>query len=168
VLLLVGPPAEDDDPDRDEPAEPVAIVGSSDHDPEGDGEHPDRVPNAYDGDPGTTWTTQRYNSAAFGGLKSGVGAWFDLGDTHDIAAVEVDLAVPGADLEIYALDAEPDADPGGWGEPAARVEDAPAETRIELDEPVEGRVWLLWFTELPSDEGGYRTEVSGIRFLPAG
>ena len=28
---------------------------------------------ATDGDPGTSWTSDTYNSAAFGGLKDGVG-----------------------------------------------------------------------------------------------
>jgi eukaryotic-like serine/threonine-protein kinase len=146
----------------------IEPVDASDFDPFGDGEHPGDIPNAYDGNPDTTWQTQRYNSASFGNLKPGVGLYLDLGEPTEISELRLALSPEGADVEVYAGDAAPsgggDFDPAQWGEHAATVEGAAAETVIELDEAMEQQVWLIWFTSLPSDGGGNRVSVSDITF----
>jgi eukaryotic-like serine/threonine-protein kinase len=146
----------------------IEPVDASDFDPYGGGEHPGDIPNAYDGNPDTTWQTQRYNSAAFGNLKPGVGLYLDLGEPTAVRELQLALAPEGADLEVYAGDAVPSAsgsfDPAEWGEQAARVEGAGTDTVIELDEAVEEQVWLIWFTSLPADGGGHRVSLSEITF----
>src|SRR5699024_7225556 len=78
-------------PSGQSPAPPakLEIVGGTDFDPQGGDqvENPDRVPQAFDGDPDTGWTTDRYRgSAEFGGLdKDGVGIIVDLGSPTQLS-----------------------------------------------------------------------------------
>lgn len=153
-----------------EPGVPIEIVAGGDHDPFGSGEeYPDRVPNAYDGDPSTFWRTHLYRGdPELGGLKPGVGIWLDLGADHAVAEVVVSTTNPGGSFTVYAGDAPPSPgeSPDDWGAPVASVEDAGAEERIELDVAVASRVWLLWFTSLPPDGDQFRATISDVGFLP--
>ena len=66
--------------------------------PPGDGaERPGTVPGAVDDDPATAWETERYDSAALGGLKAGVGLLVDLGAPTQVDRVELlDLEPTGS------------------------------------------------------------------------
>jgi eukaryotic-like serine/threonine-protein kinase len=153
--------------EQPEEGEAFAIVDGGDHDPFGNGEHPDRVPEAYDGDPSTYWRTQQYRgNPELGGLKPGVGIWLDLGEPSEVAEVIVSTTNPGASFTVFVGDAPPgggDA-PEEWGTAVAEVTDAGEEERLTLDEVTEGQVWMLWFTSLPPDGGRYRATVSDVRF----
>lgn len=143
------------------------IAAASDHDPLGDGrEHPDEVADAHDGDPDSAWTSEGYDSADLGGIKPGVGIWFDLGDTHAVAEVQLELGPGGTALEIYAA-TEPDEDGiDGWGDPVATVDDVEGDARIEVN-GVEGRYWLVWVTSVPppADGGRHRAVLAEARFV---
>lgn len=144
-------------------AGPVPVRTGSDFDPLGDGsEHADEVEAAFDGDPETAWTTERYDRADLGGLKSGVGIWFDLGEPRPIRLIELDVTAGGGDVDLYALQSEPTGDPATTGSPVARVSGAEGNVRIELDEPLEGRYWLVWFTRVDAGRGG----LNEVTFLP--
>ena len=82
-----------------------------DFDPEGtDGqENTDQVPNAIDGVPATAWTTSRYKTATFGGLKTGVGLLLDLGKPTDLHTVQVGFTAAGAKVELRVSDTAPTA-----------------------------------------------------------
>jgi eukaryotic-like serine/threonine-protein kinase len=149
--------------------EPVvfAVVDGGDHDPFGNGEHPDRVGEAFDGDPDTYWRTERYRgNPELGGLKPGVGIWLDLGDPQPVTDLVVSTTKPGAAFSVYVGDEPPSGgeDPDEWGTRVAEVPEAADAQAIALDEPTEGRIWMLWFTSLPSDDGRYRATVSDVRF----
>lgn len=155
--------------DRDPRAQ---ILDARDHDPFGSGEeHRREVANIFDGDPTTAWQTEGYRgNPELGGLKPGVGIWLDLGEVQEIAEVEVAMIVPGADFTVYAGDGppEPDADPARWGRPVGEVADADRLTALNFEEPMQGRVWLLWFTSLPPEgpEGfEFRASVSEVRLV---
>jgi hypothetical protein len=62
------------------------------------------VPNAVDGDAATVWRTERYRSAAFGGLKPGVGLLVDLGAPTPVSSVEL-TTLPGTTVELRAATA---------------------------------------------------------------
>jgi eukaryotic-like serine/threonine-protein kinase len=162
--------ARDEAPEEDGGAEEpavFAIVDGGDHDPFGDGEHPDRVAEAFDGDPETYWRTERYRgNPELGGLKPGVGIWLDLGDPQAVTDLVVSTTSPGAAFSVYVADAPPSGGegPDEWGTRVAEVPEAADAESITLDEPTEGRVWLLWFTSLPPDDGRYRATVSDVRF----
>lgn len=139
----------------------LSAVTVRDFDPAGDGqENRDQVPNATDGDPSTAWSTSRYRTAAFSGLKPGVGLLLDLGAVRTLRTVSVAFTLAGADVELRVADDLP-----------RRAED----TRVVASstgaqvaalrptQPVRTRFVLLWLTRLPEDGDGYRVGVTGIR-----
>lgn len=148
---------------------PVTVVDGGDHDPFGSGdEHPDEVPHAYDGDPATVWQTQRYRrDPAFGRLKPGAGVWFELEASRSIDEVVVSTTDPGASFMLFVGDAPPGpgAAPADWGSKVAQIDDAGQQTRVEPTGDAEGRVWLVWFTSLPADDGHFRATLSEVRFV---
>lgn len=165
---------DDDDPavptanDGDAAGEPVALAGSGAHDPGGDqGERSDDAPLAVDGDPGTFWPTETYNSADLGGFdKGGVGLWVELVERTTLDRVEVELSNEGGTLELWASsDGPPDAeqDPDGWGIRLGGGE-VPA-TTLEFPGLPDGevRTVLLWFTDLPEGGNAFRAEVREVR-----
>jgi eukaryotic-like serine/threonine-protein kinase len=175
VLLALGGepegegPGADDETAAEDEAAAIEIVDGGDHDPfgSGGGEHGDRVPEAFDGDPETYWRTQQYRgNPQLGGLKPGVGIWLDLGEPHEVTDLVVSTTNPGASFTVFVGEAPPSGGeaPEDWGSAVADVSDAGAEQHVELEEPTEGQVWLLWFTSLPPDGGRFRATVSEVRF----
>ena len=164
--VVQGDTGDDGDDQGDQPAT-LTVQNGGDFDPFGDGEHPQDVGNAFDGDPGTTWQTQRYNSADLGGLKPGVGMWVDLGASSAVGRIDLALQPEGAELAIYVGDEALPGDvgsgwePGDWGIRVAEASSAASAESFELDD-VEARYVLLWFTSLPPDGGGHRVHVSDI------
>ena len=167
ILDIVQGDPEDGDGGPGEEPTAVSVQDGGDFDPFGDGEHPQDIPNAFDGDPDTTWQTQRYNSADLGGLKPGVGMWVDLGEPSAVGRIDLALRPEGAALAVYAATDAPPGDvgsgwqPGDWGTRVAETPSASTSESFELED-VEARYVLLWFTSLPADGGGHRVHVSDI------
>src|SRR5690606_30997058 len=97
--LLGGPPA---GAPADAPAETTVEratpLGTLALDPQGDGsEHPDEARNGYafDGDPSTSWSSERYNTPEWGGLKDGVGLILELDEPGPVRGLEIDTGVSG-------------------------------------------------------------------------
>jgi serine/threonine-protein kinase len=129
---------------------PPDVVRAVDFDPGGDGsEHPESVDAAFDEDGSTSWTTERYNSADFGGIKDGVGLRLDLAQQSDVSVVEIDTAEGGWSAAIYVADAPADTIEG-WGFPAGSIDDAGDDASITLESAASGSTVLVWFTQLPS------------------
>jgi hypothetical protein len=144
---------------------PIDLTGVPvrDFDPEGDGgERPGSVANAHDGDPTTTWETERYDTAAFGGLKQGVGLLVDLGAPTGVTQVELVLARPGVSVQVRAAPAEA-ADAGSY---PVLAEATAGSDRVTLDLPAgtDDRFYLVWFTDLVPDDGGFSAEVAELVF----
>jgi eukaryotic-like serine/threonine-protein kinase len=137
-------------------------------DPGGDGEpeHPDDVPQAFDNDAATAWSTFEYRgSPAFGNLKDGVGLLLDLGQAQNLGAVTVTSTAPGATVEIRTGDS-PDGDLDsfavvGGGELAE-------ETQFAFDEPVSAQYVLVWITGLVPSEGGFSAGIAEVVVQAAG
>lgn len=134
-------------------------------DPEGDGqEDDDAAPLAVDRDPTTVWTTDLYkNDSHLGGLKSGVGLLVDLGRPRSVRVAELALSRAGSNVEIRAGD-DPPQQPSDLRLIDTRNQ-APARTRMTLQAPERARYWLVWFTNLPPDGGGYRIGVAEVALL---
>jgi hypothetical protein len=145
---------------------PVAV---RDYDPGSrDGqEQSSSVPNAYDGDLSTLWSTDGYNSATFGNLKPGVGLLVDLGSPVALSAVQVGMSSGGADVELRAANA-----PGEGADDftvVTRVRGAKQVASLKPNAPTPSRYWLVWFTKLPkADDGKYRLGVAELVFTRAG
>ena len=152
-----------------------SILAASDFDPFGAPaeEHPDQVVLAHDGDLTTQWTTERYRgSAVFGGLKAGVGIWFDLGGSEPaILEVVLDLDRAGPMVELYSASQLPDPVDGiiGWGRPVLTTTADNAVTTLTLATQTTARYWLLWFTQLAAtDDGLFQAGIREVRFVGPG
>ena len=112
-------------------------------DPFGDGEERNGdLGRLVDGDPTTTWRTERY-FAELPLIKPGVGLVFTVEGTPD--TIEM-LASIGTEVEIRWRQTIVD-DPEDWELIARTVIDRPA-TEVALPERP-GGAWLLWFTGIP-------------------
>ena len=150
------------------PSAPVAIAGitADDFDPQGDPqeENPDDVGNAVDGDPGTSWTTSTYEQQLGpGGLKEGVGLLLDLGRTRTVR--QIDLTLVGertTGLSLFVTDQRPTAIDG-----LTSVVDMQAgvDVQVPLERPAEGRYVVVWLTDLPPVDGGFRGEIVDVVVL---
>ena len=146
----------------------ITIVSAKDFDPEADNgnaeENPDQVARAIDGDPATGWQTLRYlKRPNMGGLKPGVGLVLDLGEERQISAADliltgdgtaVELRVPTGDTASMRTEAD-------W-EIVASNDKAAGNVTLTLDEPVTTRYALVYFTNLPPVEGGFRAQLNEI------
>ncbi|GAA1944522.1 hypothetical protein GCM10009689_27210 [Brevibacterium antiquum] len=152
-------PEDSKDKKTEEPkADPPKIDTVKALDPEGDNEENDDkaedvVPNT-DG----SWRTDRYNSASFGNLKSGVGLHFELEDKTTVKEVKVKSSNSGGSFEIRNGSDPEDAKKVGEGK-----FDSDGVT-IKLDDDVETDNLILWVTELPQDEGGFRAIINTVDF----
>jgi hypothetical protein len=147
---------------------PIRGVTGSAYDPLGDGgEHDEEARNAVDGNQSTIWETDRYRSASLGGLKSGVGFVLSLDSPEEARQLNLILTAAGADFAVYATDDEtiPQefGEGTGWTE-VGRQEDAGARSNVKLSGDPQ-RHYLVWFTDLPQDGGGYRIGIAeaGLR-----
>ncbi|MBC7638176.1 MAG: hypothetical protein H7231_00180 [Rhodoferax sp.] len=128
-------------------------------DPEGDGtEHPEQVARVTDGDPATTWNTDRYRGRDFGGLKSGVGLVFDLGEPQAVAAVTLEGASPATRFELRAGDSKDDLVTVASGDAGS------GEVELTPAAPVQARYLVLWLRDVgPVEGGGFRGSVGEVR-----
>ncbi|GAA1756395.1 hypothetical protein GCM10009834_12330 [Streptomonospora arabica] len=149
-----------------DPAELSAIPPQSANgfDPLGDDgeEHDEIAGQAVDGQPTTEWHTQGYESADLGGLKQGVGLRIDLGKSHEVHEVSLDLGDGPHDVEILVGDSTDPSALGAGGSPAASESGAQGEVDFELSEPAEAQYVVVWFTSLPQDGARYRGIVNEV------
>ena len=139
------------------------VVATSDYDPLGNGaENADRTPLAVDGDLATAWPTQTY----FDPLelqKAGVGLLLDLGSPQSVSELDLSLLGSPADVEVRvapeAAAAVP-ATPEGFIQ-VARVTGASTSQTVDV-EPRTSRYVLIWFTQLPTVDDGWRGGVSEV------
>lgn len=125
------------------------VTGVVDFDPEGgDGENPQQVGLAVDGDGTTAWATESYRSPDFGGGKSGVGIRLELASAADVGYVEIDTDSSAWSARIYVAEVAADT-LTGWGEPVAIGSDLGPNARLEINPPAHGRAVLVWVTRLP-------------------
>jgi eukaryotic-like serine/threonine-protein kinase len=143
--------------------EAVPIAQSIDFDPAGgDGEHSEEAQAGYafDGDPTTSWSSETYNAADWGGYgKPGVGLIFDLESAGPVSSLEFDTPLSGWEAQVFVAD-EPTESLEAWGEPVATFDTSGSGTaRVEFEQ-VEGGAVLLFFTK-ESDE--LRVQVDEVR-----
>jgi eukaryotic-like serine/threonine-protein kinase len=123
----------------------IEVVAADDFDPYGDGEeHAEDVAQAWDGDETTVWETENYSSP-LEAQKPGVGVIFDLGETREVGSIE--LAGDPGEFEVrYAEESGANVDD-------FQVASDGSDLQIEFDQPIAGRYWLIWITQLPNGTG---------------
>ena len=140
---------------------PIAILSATGFDPQGDGkENNDQAPRVYDGNPATAWSSEGYNTAAFGGLgKKGIGVRLDLGQPTSVNHVTIDLGIGPVDLTVYA--ATKDSLDGATVIGSASA----ASGRVQLDAASampQAQYVIVWVTKLAQDGGRFRTSIAEI------
>jgi len=140
--------------------EPVVLLRVLDFDPLGDGqEHPGRLGLLTDGDPTTEWRTEGYFDP-LPLLKEGVGLAFEVSGSP--ALLELTGLTEGTAFRLMWAESLLDVDDPGW-EVIAEQQAGDATLRLPLPELRNG-VWLLWLTDLPPEEGGYRARLAEVSF----
>lgn len=135
------------------PPKAVEIKAGKDFDPRGDQqEHPDKVALAFDKDPTTAWTTERYNTPNYDGKKPGTGFYVDLGQPVNVTQVKLTLSGgEGQHVGIWvpadANTAEPPATIDGWREVASSHDTRP-DVVLQVKD-TKTRYVLVWFTGVP-------------------
>jgi tRNA A-37 threonylcarbamoyl transferase component Bud32 len=141
------------------------ILGARDFDPEGDGqEHPEEAPLAVDGQQGTSWSTDHYNSAEFGNLKSGVGLWLDFGNERTIQGVKVSSSIPGWQFQIKTgSPAQSSAEAASATDGSTTFTVGSSGTVVVDLKPVRTSALLIWITRLGQDGGRYGASISEVQ-----
>lgn len=140
------------------------IVGSDGFDPLGDhSEHAQNAPLAHDGDPETSWNTEGYKDP-MGVQKSGVGLLFDLGTSQEVH--EIDLLVPESSYGVQVRvgddrDVNDDATLD-TNLPVVWEGDVSGQETIEIEDGAAGQYVVIWFVELPQDDGRWRGTVTEV------
>jgi hypothetical protein len=121
--------------------------------PPGDGrENDSQVPNAVDGDPATSWSTEHYTQ---GFTKDGVGIVLDIGTRRLIDRVLVGTDAAGSRAEIRLGDS-----PTGPFRLASENQQLDGTTTFGLNDGATGRYIVVWITQLSPTLGEARvTEV---------
>ncbi len=142
---------------------PQVVEGTSatDLDPQGDTpeENPDLVANVVDGDPATTWRTSTYTQQ-FGpaGLKTGVGVVVDLGEVRDVRRVTVTLAGEPTGVRLYVTETAPT----GVAGLVPVVDELVEGTELDAQVEASGQFVVVWLTQLPAVDDGFRGEVAEV------
>ncbi|WP_026123549.1 protein kinase family protein [Nocardiopsis chromatogenes] len=125
---------------------------------DGDADHADKAGLTIDGDPSTDWSTSTYKGEDFGKLKSGIGVLVDMGGPVELHSADIDVGPGGSDLELRVGD-EKSLDAL---QPVGEASGAAGATTIEPDDPAKGRYVLVWFTDIPQVDGGWRGSINEI------
>jgi hypothetical protein len=147
------------------PATPdVALKVSKvlDFDPTGDGgdgaENEKTAKLAIDGKVDTVWRTEKYRSAALGGLKPGVGLVLDLGTERTVTGVRLSLSGKPSEVALLvpekAANAAPMKSVKQWQSLAGSA-DAAGSVTLSPQQPVQARFVLVYLSGLPDVGDGY-------------
>jgi putative peptidoglycan lipid II flippase len=148
----------------------LKVAKIADFDPKADGgsgaENDGDAKLAVDGDPATVWRTEKYRSAALGGLKPGVGLVLDLGSVRTVTGVRLTLEKAGngvaAKVPAGAADAAPMSTVQSW-QTVAEAQDAGTAVDLRPGSTLQTRFLLVYLTSLPKvGSGVYRGGVAEI------
>jgi tRNA A-37 threonylcarbamoyl transferase component Bud32 len=146
--------------------EAIRITRASDFDPFGDqSENPDETVGAVDGRPGTVWSTVHYNSAAFGGLKEGLGLFVDVAGSREVSRVTITSPTGGWRFQLLpGSEPDPDADPLRSSDGGTTFT-MPRSGRMEIElRPARIPGLMVWITQLTldADDGRFIAEIDDV------
>lgn len=127
------------------------VVSVDSYDPFGDNtEHDDQLPAIVDGSELTTWGSELYRYAEFGGLKAGFGLTITLETSSMISQVGIHSPYHAWSARVYVSETlHPELE--GWGSEIATIDPTAAGwQRVELSSETVGQHVLIWFTRLPT------------------
>jgi eukaryotic-like serine/threonine-protein kinase len=130
---------------------PVRLTGVAALDPAGDGEHPERVGDATDKDPESSWTTEDYTSFD----KDGVGLVLDAGEPVALSRITITSDEPGFPAKIRASSSQAD----GFVDVSSEQEVGERTTFSVNTKGKEYRYYLIWL-RLPDGGVAHINEVT--------
>ena len=132
---------------------PVAIANVTVFHLERDADNAALVKNAYDGNPNTAWTTDRYFGPHFAGLRHGLGLAITLSSTQTLHQLKVLSPTQGWSAEVFVASAVPSPPSmAPWGNVLSAQQSIPGDATFSLA-GAKGSAVLLWLTDLgPSDQ----------------
>jgi eukaryotic-like serine/threonine-protein kinase len=134
----------------------VTLHAVGNYDPSGPPDsHADTASAATDGNASTFWYTQTYFSAAFGGLKSGLGLVVDAGSPMKLSRLTVQTPTPGFTAVVEAGDSQ-----SGPFTADSSSQSVGASTTFAL-QGVRARYYVVWITMLPAGGKAEISEVTG-------
>lgn len=141
----------------------VTGVTAKDFDPLGNPpeESPSLVGNAVDGNPRTAWPTSTYlNQIGTGpqSIKAGVGLYLDLHKAYAVSQVKMTFAEAGTAVSVFVSDTPPTGAP----DPKRAAASITADPAGTASLSAKGRYVLLWFTQLPKVQGGFRADLDEV------
>ena len=115
----------------------------------GDGQEDDsRLPNLFDGNPSTSWSTETYTNSHFGNLKDGVGVYLDLDRAAKLGHLAVTSSSTGWSASVYvAAASNPRQRLSDWGPAVAHQDHIGGDVTFDLGGH-RGQEILLWITDL--------------------
>jgi serine/threonine-protein kinase len=125
-------------------AVPIAAVSSFDPQGRDREEHDELAHLVIDHQPSTSWRTDQYRNAGFGGLKDGVGLVLRLDRGYSLGRLRVTSSIQGWAATVYVADTAADT-LEGWGAPVTSARDINGNAVFDLDGRQGGAV-LLWIT----------------------
>ncbi|NUS40652.1 MAG: hypothetical protein HOP97_03380 [Terrabacter sp.] len=151
-------PTDDESSEPSETPEVRPVISSGDQlDPEGDGQHPEAVDLAYDGDPSTFWYTQWFNGPDFAGLRSGLGYVIELEEPAPVTSITLNTNSEGGHVEVRATSRDKPTDG-----PVLAEGSFSSETTLDLKEETVADSFVIWVTELPQTRDKYYLELNEI------
>ena len=144
----------------------VAEAADFDPPPGDESELPEETGFAVDnGNKGTEWVGEHYDTDDFGGLKDGVGIYVQTQEPVQPTAMSVATPEAGWAAEVYSAASGPPEALDGWEGPIGTLANGETESNIPLETPEPSEYFLLWFTKLApaSDDDRFRPEVSDIQ-----
>jgi len=146
----------------------ATVAGASLYDPSptGDGAEAKKIADSYDGNPATSWPTDRYKrSATFGNLKKGLGVAYNLGSPTTLRQVQITTDKPGIDVQILAGDNPNAGDPSSY-KVVGQANGLSANQTIQLQPGAAAQYYIIWITKLVPTEGNeFDASLSEVRFF---
>ena len=103
---------------------------------------------AVDGNPNTSWQTDRYFDRTFAGLRHGLGLALTLNSAQTLHTLDVASSTTGWSAEVYVANAVPDPPSlGPWGPPVDSKQNINGSTTFNL-QGHKGSAVLIWITDL--------------------
>lgn len=142
----------------------IPIASAVDFDPFGSDktESPDAIEGAIDMRSDTAWTTESYSSADLDG-KAGVGMVIDIGSAQPVSAVRLELNGAGSSVMV-GVASEMLKKPKKWTV-LAQAESIGTAIDLRAPRPIVGQYILVWFTQLPPQDGAYQAGVRDVQIF---
>ncbi|GLZ37403.1 protein kinase family protein [Actinokineospora sp. NBRC 105648] len=143
-----------------QPGEPIQSAGVQVFNVKGTPDNPRRASRAVDGDPKTSWKTDKYQQQ-FPALKPGVGIMASFAEPVPFAEVVIDSPSGGTVVEIRTA---PSEKPGlADTKVIGRATLQPGKTRLQLDSAEPTQHLLIWITTLATGNVSELTDVGFVR-----